>query len=65
MTHDIFGADLHPGDTIDTATGPHRIDRLAEYPARFVGDHARRAFGDEGHWCATVADHEKFHLLID
>lgn len=62
-TEPVLGADLHPGDIIDTFDGPHAIDHFREYPGVFVGDHARRAFfdPDEAHgW--TVADHERFHV---
>jgi hypothetical protein len=63
VTTVALGADLHVGDTIEAIDGPHRIDHFREYPGRFVGDHARRAFYDEAETCGcTVADHEKFHI---
>lgn len=61
----VPGAALHPGSVVVDATGdPHRIDHLTEYPARFVGDHARRAYehADEHGWCCTVCDREPFHV---
>ena len=62
-TAPVLGVDLHAGDIILALDGPHTIDHFREYPGRFVGDHARRAYwdADEAHGC-TVADHEKFHV---
>jgi hypothetical protein len=68
-TTDVFGADLHVGDVLvehmpDGTSVEHLIDRFVEYPCRFIGagDHARRAYDADGHWCATVADRERFHV---
>lgn len=63
VTTSVLGLDLHEGDVIVAVDGAHAIDHFREYPGRFVGDHARRAFfdPDERHGC-TVADHEKFHV---
>lgn len=67
-TLDVFGADLRVGQVLvvrmpDGTEDPHTIDHFREYPGRFVGDHARRAYYDEAETCGcTVADHEKFHV---
>lgn len=60
----VEGAQLHEGSVIvDLAGDEHTIHHFKEYPARFVGDHARRAYENEAEtgWCCTVRDHEPFH----
>ena len=58
------GYELQVGDIlVDLLGGLHQIERIEEYPARFVGssrlgDHARVAYAD--HWERTIADHEMF-----
>lgn len=62
---DVLGEQLHVGSVVVTpdAVG-HRIDHFKPYPGPVVGDHARRAYEhpDEHGWCATVGDHELFHV---
>lgn len=62
-TVDTLGADLHVGSVVvDIKGAAHRIDRITEYPGRrFIGDHARVAYGDG--WEHTIADHEHFHCV--
>lgn len=62
---DVLGEELHVGSVVvDAAGGEHEIDHFRPYPGRFAGDRARRAYEnrDETGWCATVADHEHFHI---
>ncbi len=62
---DVLGAQLHEGSVVvDVAGCGHRIDHFRDYPGAFKGDHARRAYehADEHGWCATVCDHEPFHV---
>ncbi len=70
MTKEVLGLELREGHILvehlpDGDAALHLIHHFTEYPGRFVGDHARRAFDGDGLWCCTVADHEHFHLLID
>jgi hypothetical protein len=62
MSDLVLGADLHTGDVVLAIDGPHLIDHFGPYPGQFCGDTARRAYDNTGHWCATVADHERFHV---
>jgi hypothetical protein len=55
------GCQLRVGDTVVSFGVCYRIDRITEYPGRFVGGHARVAYGD--HWERTIADHELFECL--
>jgi hypothetical protein len=62
---DVLGEQLHVGSVVvDRDAVGHRIDHFKPYPGRFDGDQARRAYEheDEHGWCATVCDHEKFHV---
>jgi hypothetical protein len=58
------GYELQVGDIlVDLLGGLHQIERIEEYPARFIGsgrlgDHARVAYAY--HWERTIADHETF-----
>jgi hypothetical protein len=72
-THDVYGLDLLLGDTLvqafpDGTFDIHRIDRIAEYPGRYIshdgdGDHARIAYGAGNQWRHTIGDRETFHVL--
>lgn len=59
---DVLGAELHEGSTVvDVKGGAHLVDHFAEYPGRFIGDHARVAYYTDGGE-ATVADHQHYHV---
>jgi hypothetical protein len=59
---DVHGAELHEGSVVvDVKGAPHVIHHFAEYPGRFIGDHARVAYYTDGSE-ATVADHQRYHV---
>jgi hypothetical protein len=59
---DVQGAELHAGSVVvDLKGAPHVIHHFAEYPGRFIGDHARVAYYTDGGE-ATVADHQRYHV---
>lgn len=61
-----LGEKLHVGSVVvDVKGDEHTIDHFRDYPGKFKGDTARRAYDAGETWRVTVGDHEMFHALPD